>query len=48
MVRFTQGLSVTEAIMQFRKLRPPGIYKEDYVQSLFDYYHERRCGQQKT
>lgn len=43
MLRFMQRLSVAEAVKQFAKLRPPGIYKEDYVQSLFDYYHEHRC-----
>lgn len=42
MLRLTQGLSVADAITHFARNRPPGIYKEDYIQSLFDYYHERR------
>lgn len=43
MLRLTQGLSVADAVTHFARNRPPGIYKEDYIQSLFDYYHERRC-----
>jgi mRNA-capping enzyme len=42
MLRMEPRLSVADAVTTFAKLRPPGIYKEDYVQSLFDYYHERR------
>lgn len=48
MLRMDPRLNVADAVTTFAKLRPPGIYKEDYVQSLFDYYHERRydvvCG----
>lgn len=43
MLRMDPRLNVADAVTTFAKLRPPGIYKEDYVQSLFDYYHERRC-----
>ena len=43
MLRFVQNLPVRRAVADFVKLRPPGIYKEDYLQSLFDYYHEHRC-----
>ena len=43
MLRITMGLRVKDAVLTFAKVRPPGIYKEDYVASLFSYYHERRC-----
>ena len=29
-------------ITEFARVRPPGIYKSDYLESLFDYYLERR------
>ena len=29
-------------VCEFAKTRPPGIYKADYIESLFDYYLERR------
>ena len=34
--------SISQRIEQFSRARPPGIYKEDYIQALFDAYHERR------
>ncbi|KAK9842283.1 hypothetical protein WJX81_004542 [Elliptochloris bilobata] len=34
------GLSVTEALQLFAKHRPPGIYKADYMDTLFKYNHE--------
>ena len=27
----------------FGTCRPPGIYKDDYIDELFKYHHERRC-----
>ena len=33
---------VSQRIEQFARARPPGIYKEEYIQALFDSYHERR------
>jgi mRNA-capping enzyme len=29
-------------VTEFAKVRPPGIYKSEYLESLFDYYLERR------
>ncbi|KAF6150743.1 hypothetical protein GIB67_020826 [Kingdonia uniflora] len=34
--------SVTEALQIFASARPPGIYKEDYIQALYTFYHETR------
>uniref|UniRef100_A0A803KTR5 mRNA guanylyltransferase n=1 Tax=Chenopodium quinoa TaxID=63459 RepID=A0A803KTR5_CHEQI len=33
---------VFEAIQTFAKSRPPGIYKEDYINALYDFYHETK------
>lgn len=31
-----------QAIQAFAKARPPGIYKQDYIENLFNSYNERR------
>ncbi|CAN0909966.1 mRNA-capping enzyme [Linum grandiflorum] len=36
----TQSMSVTEAITKFAEARPPGIYKSEYIDALYDFYHE--------
>ncbi|CAI5479663.1 unnamed protein product, partial [Closterium sp. Yama58-4] len=36
------GGHVAERLAEFAEARPPGIYKEEYIQSLFSFYHERR------
>ncbi|KAL5223873.1 hypothetical protein ABZP36_010512 [Zizania latifolia] len=36
----TQLSSVTEALNMFAQRRPPGIYKNDYIQALYSFYHE--------
>ncbi|XP_078158081.1 uncharacterized protein LOC144553751 [Carex rostrata] len=36
----SQVLSVTQALNIFAERRPPGIYKPDYIQALYDFYHE--------
>ena len=41
MVRYG-GISVAEALSKFAQARPPGIYKDDYIEELFRYNHERR------
>ena len=41
MVRYG-GISVAEAVAKFAQARPPGIYKDDYIEELFRYNHERR------
>lgn len=38
----TQSLSVTQAIKIFAEARPPGIYKPDYIDALYAFYHERK------
>ncbi|XP_074312021.1 uncharacterized protein LOC141647644 isoform X2 [Silene latifolia] len=40
LMRTQQATSVTEAIQRFSKSRPPGIYKQDYIDSLYAFYHE--------
>ncbi|XP_039044167.1 mRNA-capping enzyme-like isoform X2 [Hibiscus syriacus] len=37
-----QSMSVTQAIKIFSEARPPGIYKPDYIDALYAFYHERR------
>ncbi|OHT07603.1 mRNA capping enzyme, C-terminal domain containing protein [Tritrichomonas foetus] len=34
------NMSLIEALTTFRKARPPGIYKADYVQRLFEIYNQ--------
>ncbi|XP_074570709.1 uncharacterized protein LOC141827381 isoform X1 [Curcuma longa] len=36
----TQRLHVSEALQVFAQARPPGIYKQDYVEALYKFYHE--------
>ncbi|KAJ4778570.1 mRNA-capping enzyme [Rhynchospora pubera] len=36
----SQVFSVTQALNIFAERRPPGIYKPDYIQALYDFYHE--------
>eukprot|EP00850_Spirogloea_muscicola_P006265 SM000029S10560 [mRNA] locus=s29:803350:809670:+ [translate_table: standard] len=38
----TMSMHVANAISIFATARPPGIYKDDYIQSIFKSYHERR------
>ncbi|XP_043711172.1 mRNA-capping enzyme-like isoform X3 [Telopea speciosissima] len=38
----SQPISVTEAIQRFASARPPGIYKQDYIDALYTFYHERK------
>lgn len=33
---------IAQAITTFAKARPPGIYKPDYIDALYAFYHERR------
>ncbi|XP_065852096.1 uncharacterized protein [Euphorbia lathyris] len=35
-------MSVTQAIKLFADVRPPGIYKPDYIKGLYDFYHETK------
>lgn len=43
-IAFATGavVSVANAVKEFARRRPPGIYKDEYIQALFDYYHEER------
>ncbi|PKI54884.1 hypothetical protein CRG98_024715 [Punica granatum] len=36
------SMSVTQAIKKFADARPPGIYKPDYIDALYTYYHEKK------
>ncbi|KAK4281148.1 hypothetical protein QN277_012673 [Acacia crassicarpa] len=38
----TESISVTEAINKFATARDPGIYKQDYIDALYMFYHERK------
>ncbi|XP_019162351.1 PREDICTED: mRNA-capping enzyme-like isoform X4 [Ipomoea nil] len=38
----TLPLSVTQAIQIFAESRPPGIYKPDYIDALYTFYHEKK------
>ncbi|CAA0827503.1 mRNA capping enzyme family protein [Striga hermonthica] len=38
----TLPISVSQAIKIFADARPPGIYKPDYIDSLYDFYHEKK------
>jgi mRNA-capping enzyme len=38
----TQMNSVEQAVRMFAKARPPGIYKQHYIDDLFTFYHEPR------
>ncbi|TXG72886.1 hypothetical protein EZV62_001465 [Acer yangbiense] len=38
----TLPISVTQAIKMFADARPPGIYKPDYIDALYAFYHERK------
>ncbi|KAG2239784.1 hypothetical protein Bca4012_014949 [Brassica carinata] len=35
-------MSVTQAIKTFYDARPPGIYKSDYIDALYSFYHETK------
>ncbi|KAL5710471.1 mRNA guanylyltransferase [Ranunculus cassubicifolius] len=34
--------SVTEALQIFAKARPPGIFRQSYIDALYDFYHENK------
>lgn len=36
------GMAVERALRRFSQARPPGIYKDQYIQQLFKYHHEMR------
>ncbi|PNX81342.1 mRNA-capping enzyme, partial [Trifolium pratense] len=38
----TESISVTEAINKFAQARPPGIYKQDYIDALYMYFNENK------
>ncbi|XP_058080424.1 uncharacterized protein LOC131228639 isoform X3 [Magnolia sinica] len=38
----SQHISVTKALQLFANARPPGIYKQDYIDALYKFYHEKR------
>ncbi|GAU51449.1 hypothetical protein TSUD_413460 [Trifolium subterraneum] len=38
----TESISVTEAINKFAQARPPGIYKQDYIDALYMFFNEKK------
>lgn len=36
------SMTVKEALQRFAAARPPGIYKQEYIDALFRFYHERK------
>ncbi|KAJ8899770.1 hypothetical protein K2173_019470 [Erythroxylum novogranatense] len=38
----TVPMSVTQAVKIFADARPPGIYKPEYIDALYTFYHERK------
>ncbi|CAO2839473.1 unnamed protein product [Amaranthus hypochondriacus] len=42
LMRTQQASCVTEAIQRFAEARPPGIYKQDYIDALYAFYHETK------
>ncbi|EFJ45861.1 hypothetical protein VOLCADRAFT_118228 [Volvox carteri f. nagariensis] len=41
-------LTVKRAVIRFAQSRPPGIYKDGYLNDLFTYYHEERPPRQQA
>ncbi|KAL4612007.1 hypothetical protein ACB092_08G167400 [Castanea dentata] len=39
---FPASVSVTQAINVFAEARPPGIYKLEYIDALYAFYHEKK------
>ncbi|KAL9230803.1 hypothetical protein vseg_006106 [Gypsophila vaccaria] len=42
LMRTQQVGSVTDAILRFSNARPPGIYKQDYIDELYAFYNETK------
>lgn len=42
LMRTLPMLTVTQAIKAFDEVRHPGIYKPDYIDALYTFYHERK------
>ncbi|XP_023637159.1 mRNA-capping enzyme [Capsella rubella] len=40
LMRSTPTMNVTQALKMFSDARPPGIYKPDYIDALYTFYHE--------
>ncbi|XP_047981542.1 mRNA-capping enzyme-like isoform X2 [Salvia hispanica] len=38
----TMPISASQAIKTFSEARPPGIYKPDYIDALYNFYHEKK------
>lgn len=35
-------MTILQAIKVFSEARPPGIYKPDYIDALYTFYHEKK------
>ncbi|EOA22740.1 hypothetical protein CARUB_v10003452mg [Capsella rubella] len=44
LMRSRPMMSVTQALKTFSDARPPGIYKQDYIDALYSFYHEVKPG----
>ncbi|CAF2011718.1 BnaC07g49450D [Brassica napus] len=42
LMRSSPLMSVTQALKTFYDARPPGIYKSDYIDALYSFYHETK------
>ncbi|KAF3489790.1 hypothetical protein F2Q69_00056151 [Brassica cretica] len=42
LMRSNTLMSVTQALKTFYDARPPGIYKSDYIDALYSFYHETK------
>ncbi|WZZ01373.1 hypothetical protein YC2023_073701 [Brassica napus] len=42
LMRSSPLMSVTQALKTFGHARPPGIYKADYIDALYSFYHETK------
>lgn len=38
-----KGMSLGGALSTFKQHRPAGIYKDEYIRALYEYYHEPLC-----
>jgi len=42
-MRWAESDTMDGIIRSFAQRRPPGIYKDEYINELLQYYHEPRC-----
>lgn len=47
-MRWAERDSINSILLKFASRRPPGIYKDDYINELIDFYHEPRSSKVVT